>query len=62
MYDVAEAIQIANFRDGLDFNDPATYEGVMSQLYIDVTVTLPAPKDVWPSASVSGPGQSRSMQ
>jgi len=44
--DVAEAIQIAHFRDGLDLNDPATYAGIMRQLEIDVTVTLPAPKDV----------------
>jgi putative protein-disulfide isomerase len=46
VYDVAEAIQIAHFRDGLDLNDPATYAGIMRELDIEIAVTLPAPKEV----------------
>ncbi|TFL16570.1 hypothetical protein [Jannaschia formosa] len=44
--DVAEAIQIAHFRDGSDLNDPATYAGIMRQLDIKLDVMLPAPTQI----------------
>jgi len=47
--DVAEAIQIAHFRDGSDLNDPATYAGIMRRLSIKLDVTLPAPTQISPA-------------
>ena len=46
--DLAEAIQIAHFRDGHDLNDAATYIRLLGKLEIDLEPQVPDPRDVRP--------------
>lgn len=44
--DLAEALQVAHFRDGRDLNDPSVYADLAHRLGIAMTFDLPGPRDV----------------
>lgn len=46
--DLAEAIQIAHFRDGHDLNDAATYARLLDKLDIELEPEVPDPRDLRP--------------
>jgi putative protein-disulfide isomerase len=47
--DMAEALQIAHFRDGRDLNDASVYADIADALGIAATFDLPGPRDVRPA-------------
>jgi putative protein-disulfide isomerase len=44
--DIAEAIQVAHFRDGMDLNDPRTYQGIGTALGLALSPSIPEPNVV----------------
>jgi putative protein-disulfide isomerase len=47
--DMAEALQIAHFRDGRDLNDASVYAEIADALGIKATFDLPAPREIRPA-------------
>jgi putative protein-disulfide isomerase len=51
LLDLAEALQVAHFRDGRDLNDPSVYLAIAGALGIRVTFDVPGPQEVRPALS-----------
>jgi putative protein-disulfide isomerase len=58
--ELAEALQVAHFRDGRDLNDPGVYAELARSLGLDMTFDLPGPREVRPALAREF-GESRAL-